>query len=165
MKHRIASGILSVSLVAGGALVGVAIAGDDRADRGSHRSELLRSAPQEVITDGGVSRIFGANRYETATAVSQAYGWDMTNTIAVYIASGADYPDALGIGLSHLHDGPLLLVSQSGIPSTTRAELERLQPCFIDIQGGTAAISDRVFRQLKPYADPTLCSGANGKSG
>ncbi|WP_109474355.1 cell wall-binding repeat-containing protein [Ornithinimicrobium cavernae] len=165
MKREIVSGILSLSLVAGGALAGVAVAGstgaakDGGSERESTRSALKTagSSPHEVVSEDGVNRVFGGNRYETAAAVAQAYGWDGTNTIAVYIASGETYPDALGIGLSHWGDGPLLFVTRSTIPSATQKELARLQPCFIDVQGGVGAISDTVFDQLKEFADPSLC--------
>ncbi|WP_114907853.1 cell wall-binding repeat-containing protein [Ornithinimicrobium murale] len=170
MKREIASGILSLSLVAGGALAGLVVADatggtDSGPDRATGRSVVKTAGgqhqqagqPQEVISEDGVNRVFGDNRYATAAAVAQAYGWDGSNTIAVYIASGESYPDALGIGLSHWGDGPLLLVSKANIPSATREELERLQPCFIDVQGGSGAISDAVFKDLKAYADPSLC--------
>ena len=55
--------------------------------------------------------------------------------------------------------GPLLLVTETGIPRATRDELARLQPCFIDVLGGTTVINNTVFQDLKAYADPTLCEG------
>lgn len=162
MKRELASGILSVSLVIGGALAGAAIVTKDASDspgtKGSDRAAAAERAPQDVISEDGVTRIFGANRFATAAAISQHYGWDDTNTIAVYIASGQDYPDALSIGLTNFGDGPLLLVNPGAIPQATRDELTRLQPCFIDVLGGTGAVSLTVFNQLKTYANPSLCS-------
>jgi len=118
------------------------------------------TAPQDFIYEDGVARVWGDNRYETAAAISEAYGWTFDNTGSVYIAGGNGYPDALAIGLSHLMDGPLLLVTATNIPGATRAELERLQPCYIHIMGGPTVVSDAVFTQLKAYADPTLCGEA-----
>lgn len=161
MNRQLASAILSVSLVAGGALAGAAIATQDTDDatvtKGSPRVLASGVAPQDIIYEDGVSRVWGANRYATAAAISEAYGWTPEITASVYIASGQDYPDALAIGLSHLMDGPLLLVTQTNVPSATRTELQRLKPCYIHVIGGTGAVNATVFNTLKSYADPTLC--------
>lgn len=106
-----------------------------------------------------MTRLSGTNRYATAALLSQAYLWDETNTIAVYIANGQNYPDAHAVGLSNFGDGPLLLVTQTGIPTATRNELMRLKHCYIDVLGGTGVISDSVFQELKTYANPGLCGG------
>ncbi|MCK0112656.1 cell wall-binding repeat-containing protein [Ornithinimicrobium sp. F0845] len=161
MKRELASGILSLSLIAGGALAGAAIATQDAGEATGKGSTQQRTAahfsPQDVVTEDGVSRVWGANRYATAAQISVAYGWDATITGTVYIASGQMYPDALAIGLSHFGDGPLLLVTQDSIPVVTRNELTRLQPCYIHVMGGEGAVNDTVFDALKAYADPTLC--------
>lgn len=159
MKRALVGGLLTASLIAGGA-VAVAASSDGKdlnATPDKRAARTLANTPDDIISEDGVSRVFGANRYETAVALSQAYLWDNTNTIAVYIASGLDYPDALALGLSNFQDGPLLLVTPTNIPLATRTELERLQPCYIDVIGGTGAISNTVFNSLKAYADPALC--------
>lgn len=160
MKRVLASGILTASLLAGGAVAVASSTSKDLTDapgKGSERAFSASHEPQDIISEEGVTRIFGGNRYETAVAVSQAYGWDETNTAAVYIATGTDYADALAIGVTNLGDGPLLLVTPTNIPLATRDELSRLQPCYIDLLGGTSAISNTVFTNLKAYADPSLC--------
>jgi hypothetical protein len=162
MKRELASGILSVSLILGGALAGAAMvtkdSGDTTGTKGADRVRTAdHSAPQDIISEDGVTRIWGTNRYGTAAQISEAYGWGPENVTAVYIASGLNYPDALAIGLTSYGDGPLLLVSQNAIPAATREELTRLQPCVIDVLGGSGVISDAVFDELKTYADPTLC--------
>ncbi|WP_256837577.1 cell wall-binding repeat-containing protein [Ornithinimicrobium faecis] len=160
MRRPFAIGVLSLALVTGGAVAGAAIATKDaEADRSTarHHRSILADRPDEIISDGAVTRIFGANRFATAAAIAEAYGWTGDNTIAVYIASGAEYPDALAIGLSSLQDGPLLLVNPSTIPSATREALTSLKPCYIDVLGGKQAINDSVLKQLKVYADPAPC--------
>lgn len=160
MKRVLATGVLTASLIAGGAVAVATINTKDLADtpgKGAARSFSATHLPQDVITEDGVSRIFGVDRYGTAAAISQAYGWTFDNTGTVYIASGADYPDALAIGLSHFMDGPLLLVSKTGIPKATRDELTRLEPCFIHVMGGTGAVNPTIFTNLKTYANPSLC--------
>lgn len=158
MKRVLVSGVLAASLIAGGAVaVASSNAKDSEAGQKSDRSLSTTHAPQDTVYEDGVLRVWGANRYGTAAQISQTYGWDNTNTITAYIASGQNYPDALAIGLSHFADGPLLLVSVNGIPTPTRDELTRIQPCYIHIMGGTGVVNDTVFDDLKAYADPTLC--------
>ena len=95
------------------------------------------------------TRLAGTNRYETATEISQIW----TASDVVYVATGANFPDALGGGPAAASEGaPILLVEQNAIPSTTAAELTRLSPTRIVLLGGTAAISDAVRTQLGAYA-------------
>src|SRR5690606_31330873 len=80
-----------------------------------------------TYTTGAVTRVFGADRYETAARVSAtafAPGVDVA-----YVASGQNFPDALAGAAVAARDGaPILLVTQNSIPATVRAELDRLDP-------------------------------------
>lgn len=100
-----------------------------------------------AITGGlEVTRIFGADRYETAAAVSA----DWRSTDEVFIATGTKFPDALASGAAAARfDAPVLLVDANGVPQSTRLELERLRPSKVYVAGGTAAVSDVVFQQLR----------------
>ncbi|MBU3688098.1 MAG: hypothetical protein B7C54_09310 [Acidimicrobiales bacterium mtb01] len=100
-----------------------------------------------AITGGlQVTRIFGADRYETAAAVSA----DWRTTDEVFIATGAKFPDALAAGAAASRFGaPVLLVDANGVPSSTRLELQRLAPSKVYVAGGTAAVSAAVFDQLR----------------
>lgn len=126
-------------------------------DRDAARERAQRFAAQDEVAVGDVTRVFGADRYETAAVIAERYLWDETNTFVVYIANGRQPADALTIGPSMMGDGPLLLVRPDGIPPATRAALERLQPCWIDVMGGTAAVQDKVVNELATYADSSLC--------
>ena len=96
-------------------------------------------------------RIAGVNRYETAAEISAF--WDPSATSTVYVATGANFPDALGGGPAAAAEGaPILLVETNAIPAATAAELTRLQPDRIVLLGGTAAISDSVRSQLASFA-------------
>jgi len=71
----------------------------------------------------------------------------------VYVATGEDFPDALGGGpVAAMVKGPLLLVRQDSIPGETAAELGRLAPDKIVIIGGTAVISAGVEAGLGAFA-------------
>jgi hypothetical protein len=70
----------------------------------------------------------------------------------VYVATGLNFPDALGGGpVAAVHDGPILLVRQDSIPASTAAELSRLNPDKIVILGGTGVVSAGVATTLASY--------------
>jgi putative cell wall-binding protein len=134
------------------------------------RQELARLQPDQVVILGGtgvigdavasglasltgatVTRLSGADRYGTSAAVSR----EKFEPIApsVYIATGANFPDALAGGPVAGRTGvPLLLVSSNGIPGPTAAELLRLKPELIILLGGEGIISDDVAGSLAVYS-------------
>ncbi len=103
---------------------------------------------------GATLRLGGANRWETAEAVSKAF-WDPENTLAVALVSGENFPDSLSLPPTMATLGPTLLVQSRALPASTRAELQRLRPCYVVAAGGSTAISDAVLRDADQYADPT----------
>ena len=78
------------------------------------------------------------DRYGTDAAVAeQAFG---SGASTVYIASGANFPDALGAGAAAAQaGGPVLLVTPTSIPAAIAHELTALHPTTIYVVGGTAA--------------------------
>jgi hypothetical protein len=92
-------------------------------------------------------------------------GGPLPHTEVVYIATGENFPDALGAAATAaLGLGPVLLVQQNSVPGPTLAELNRLQPPEIVIVGGTAVISNAVKTQLEGLGwGPTVTriAGAN----
>ncbi len=100
---------------------------------------------------GTVTRLFGADRYATAAAISAAtYA---ANATVVYIATGQGYADALAGGAAAgLEKGPLLLVPGTSIPAIVAAELNRLKPARIVVLGGPSVVSDAVKLGLKAAA-------------
>jgi hypothetical protein len=87
------------------------------------------------------------------------------HTQVVYVATGENFPDALGAAATAaLGLGPVLLVQQNAVPAPTLAELNRLQPPDIVLVGGTAVISNAVETQLEGLGwGPTVTriAGAN----
>jgi len=108
---------------------------------------VLRVVPGDIPVD----RIFGPDRYGTAAQISaQTFA---PGVPIAYVATGADYPDALAGGAAAARDrGPVLLVTRTGIPTATAAELTRLRPNRIAVLGGTGVVSDGVQQQLASYA-------------
>jgi putative cell wall-binding protein len=126
-------------------------------------NELARLRPQRIIVLGGtaaisdavvqeanrygnVERVSGPNRYETASALSRATFHEPVRRLLV--ATGEDFPDALA-GIGAAPDGPMLLVTEHGIPIATESELHRLGPFEIFVLGGPSAVSDSVVAKIR----------------
>ena len=104
-------------------------------------STAMANAIQAAVPLAAMSRIAGADRYETAAKISlQNY---TSPQATVYIANGQNFPDALaGAALAGAKGAPLLLVPTSGpLPTSVFNELQRLAPNTIVIFGGLASVS------------------------
>ncbi|MEO7296678.1 MAG: cell wall-binding repeat-containing protein, partial [Candidatus Limnocylindria bacterium] len=98
------------------------------------------------FTSGGVTRLAGADRYATAVAVSSG---TFTTADTVFIATGLNFPDALGGGpVAGGLPGPLLLVPGTAVPPSVATELRRLDPDSVFILGGPSAVSEGVASQI-----------------
>ena len=77
------------------------------------------------MASSGVSRYWGANRYETAVAVSEAVF--PVGAGVVFVVTGVNFPDAVSAGpVAGMLNVPILLVTGTSVPSSTASELERL---------------------------------------
>jgi putative cell wall-binding protein len=143
--------------------------------------ELLRLDPKKIVvlggngvvsdgvlrtlreyTAGSVTRVAGADRYATAAAISRATF--RPNVPVAYVATGANFPDALSGSAVASRDGaPVLLVTGNGIPSATATELSRLRPGRIVILGGSGVVSNAVASQLDRHTAGSVSrlAGAN----
>lgn len=121
--------------------------------------------PAGSVPVGGpeMQRLSGADRFATAAAVSAASF--APGVPVAYVATGANFPDALAAGAAAAElGGPVLLVTGSAIPASTAAELQRLQPGTIKLIGGAGVVSDGVLNALRGYATSGVAervSGAN----
>ena len=103
-----------------------------------------------AFTEGRVSRLAGANRYEAAANVSASRF--SPGVEVAYVASGRVFPDALAAGpVAALDRGPILLTNTGRVPRVTADELERLQPKRIVVLGGEATVQWYVQTDLSPY--------------
>ncbi|MFC4713038.1 cell wall-binding repeat-containing protein [Planococcus dechangensis] len=92
-------------------------------------------------------RLSGANRYETAIAVSKQ-GWESADTVV--IARGDQYADALTAApLADQNDAPILLTRSGGLAAGVAEEIERLGAENAIVLGGTLAVSNDVVAQLE----------------
>lgn len=93
-------------------------------------------------------RLAGADRYATGLAIVKE--WDKSrDATVVYVATGANYPDALSAGAAAVHVGaPVVLTPPKKLPSNVRQQIVALNPDRIVILGSTAAISTSVASSL-----------------
>lgn len=130
------------------------------------RAELARLAPERVwvvggsavVGDGvveqvgqfareGVTRLQGADRYDTAAKIATNQFADATE---VYVSSGQGFADALSAGAAGAAKGvPLLLTAPSALPDSTAAALAALKPTRITVVGGPSVVSDDVLARLE----------------
>jgi len=131
-------------------------------------TELKRLAPTRVVLVGGttaidsamagritallgsgvaVSRIGGADRYETSRLIAAT--WASSGT--AYVATGIGYADALGAAaVAGAKKAPILLVKGDGqdAGAATIASLARLKPTSVVLVGGEAAIRPEIAAQF-----------------
>ncbi|MGD8194586.1 cell wall-binding repeat-containing protein [Herbiconiux sp. P18] len=112
-------------------------------------------------TKPAVNRVMGADRYGVAVQVSQTAF--PAGAPVVYLATGANYPDALSAGPAAVHEGgPLLLTPGDSLPAAVRTEIERLKPGKIVVVGGPASVSESVLLELTGIQKHTVrISGAD----
>jgi murein DD-endopeptidase MepM/ murein hydrolase activator NlpD len=127
---------------------------------------IERLMPREVVIVGGpgavsaevegelatltplVTRLAGADRYETAAAISaNRY---VPGVDVVHVVTGESFADGITAGPAAT-GGPILLVPASGIPGAVATELIRLDPAEIVVVGGEGAVSPATERSLAAF--------------
>ena len=99
---------------------------------------------QAAAADPGGTRLAGANRYETSQLVAEKF---FPAPTFVGIASGVNFPDALGGGVHAARRGsPLLLSPPAGLPGPVAAYLQARRDAITAgvLYGGPAALSENV---------------------
>ncbi|MCS5724182.1 cell wall-binding repeat-containing protein [Herbiconiux sp. CPCC 203407] len=142
-------------------------------------AELRRLDPTRIVVVGGTAsvseavqravsalaptvRISGADRYDVSRALAaEAYP---DGAASVYVATGANFPDALSAGAAAGAAGvPVLLVrgGAASLDPESRAALAALAPQDIRIAGGPASVSEGVAAALGEIAPVTRYGGAD----
>ena len=108
---------------------------------------LAGATPVEVATqEVTFLAIEGPNRYATAIAASKKA---FASSEYVVIATGANWPDALGgSALAGALDAPILLTRPDVLLAEVRAEIVRLGATKAIVLGGTPAVSAAVMGQI-----------------
>jgi putative cell wall-binding protein/Ca2+-binding RTX toxin-like protein len=100
--------------------------------------------------DEPVTRIAGADRFETAAEIAR----ELEPGGRVFIADGMNFPDALaGAAVAAADGSAVLLVTPTSIPAATDEVLGELNPSEIVILGQTGAVSASVASQLQAYTE------------
>ena len=96
---------------------------------------------------GSSRRLSGATRYDTMASIVSA-GYSTSKTVV--IASGENFPDALGASsLAGAYGAPVILTSKGGLSERARSEVSRLGASKAYIVGGQAAVSASVESSLR----------------
>ncbi|MCG1024831.1 cell wall-binding repeat-containing protein [Dehalobacter sp.] len=109
-------------------------------------SKSVETRLKAVLTwTSDVSRIAGADRYQTAVRIAA----DFPKDASVAIATGLDFPDALSLATAAAaNEMPLLLTSTRSLPEVTRQDLSKRSPGKIYIGGGEKVITAEVVTAL-----------------
>jgi putative cell wall-binding protein len=109
-------------------------------------SKAVENKLAEVLywTDD-IERIAGQDRFETAVLIAEGF----SRGGGVALATGLDFPDALGIASAAASAGmPLLLTSPQSLPEATKNKLQELLPEQIYIAGGENALPHTVLGEI-----------------
>ncbi|SFS18646.1 Putative cell wall binding repeat 2 [Agrococcus baldri] len=142
------------------------------------RAELVRLAPTSIVLVGGlpsvsaaveaslaelapVTRLAGANRYETSALIAQHAFTDGAGT--AFIATGRGFPDALAAGpVAAMQGAPILLVDGNGTASpATLAALDALGATTLTVVGGIPSVATAVVDAMREGRTATRVAGAN----
>jgi putative cell wall-binding protein len=107
-------------------------------------SEGIEEDLDSIANDefGGSLRLAGSNRYLTSLAIAR-FAFDSTDQ--VFIASGANFPDALaGAAWAGAVGGPLYIAPTSCVPDGMVADIGRYAETRITILGGTKSLTPAV---------------------
>jgi putative cell wall-binding protein len=116
------------------------------------------------FADASVKRIGGADRFEVSRALIADHDFGVPTTSWVYLALGANFPDALAASPSAIvKNAPVLLVNGSETAPTTAetALLDDIGASSIQIVGGTASVSQALQTALETPFVVTRASGAD----
>ena len=113
-------------------------------ERDSYNGDIIMTRSSEPLVD----RTAGANRYDTAAAVSKRYF--LAGADNVVLCTGEDFPDALAAApWARFLKAPVLLTQRTSVPAAVMNEIDRLGATNVWIIGGDSAVSSAVKAQLE----------------
>jgi putative cell wall-binding protein len=114
-----------------------------------YRPYRLRGIEETPDYATRLDQIAGVTRYSTALRASQIAFTDDSRPDVV-LATGSDWPDALGASaLAGAVGGPLLLTPGTSLPPMVARELARLGTRRVWVAGGTASVSGSVLEAVR----------------
>lgn len=96
-----------------------------------------------------VKKLKGADRFETATKISQS-GWTKSDTVVIVNGEDKSMVDGLtATPLASVKNSPILLSSNEKLPQKTVEELKRLNPSKVIVIGGNNSMPNSVVEAIK----------------
>lgn len=113
-------------------------------------SDTVARQAATYTTSGTFRRLAGADRYGTMAQIAAQFPAGRT---PAYVASGQDFPDALvGAALAGgLRGVPIVLTSNTAVPTGTRTALTRQNPQSMFVLGGSGVVTNRTLGLLAAY--------------
>jgi putative cell wall-binding protein/Tol biopolymer transport system component len=107
-------------------------------------------------SEGGVTRLAGADRFAVSAAVSRAQ-FGSAKPTDVYVAAGSTYADALsGAPAAGIAGSPVLLTPGERLTAEVASEIGRLGASRIHVLGGPASVKDSVLDDLRRISGATV---------
>ena len=143
------------SLAHGALLVGFDTSSDNMVAGDTNDADDVFVRQLALSLTPGSSRIAGSDRYGTAVKASQELFPDGAEDVV--IATGANWPDALGgSALAGALGAPILLTRSDALPANVKTEIERLGAENAYIVGGPGVVSFGVEDELEAMLDGTV---------
>jgi LAS superfamily LD-carboxypeptidase LdcB len=156
VRRRPRTTALAVALAAGGLVVAPlspAAGASSTSASAATAAAATAAAALPAVEAPALSRVAGADRYATSVAASRAAFPSGTRAPVVFLVSGTSRSEGYGaISAAAGLGGSVLLTRADGIPSTTAAELDRLDPDRIVLVGGTSTLATAVAQAATRYA-------------
>jgi putative cell wall-binding protein len=122
-----------------------------------------RISKWKVATPTTFTKVEGDTRHETAVAASKKAYPDPNAVDIVVLATGANWPDALGgAALAGTVNGPLLLTTRDTIPAAVAAEITRLAPKRVYVLGGSDVVSNAAMNAAKALTTMGIATRLEG---
>ena len=144
-----------------GRQISVRVTGSKAGYEPASRTSAAVTVAQPPENKPSVTRLFGSDRYGTNDAVNKSFG---VKGAPVFVATGADFADALSIGPAvGVLNGTLFLTPRNSVDQKTLNAMKALSPSQVYIVGGKGAVSDGVAAQVKRATNksPVRVSGKN----
>lgn len=114
-----------------------------------------------AVDKKNVYRIYGQNRYETATKISKQ-GWEKSSYAIV--CRGDNFADALSsVPLAKKYNAPILLISKDKVDENVKSEIKRLGVENIFIIGGQGVINKHIENEIKNISKVKTVHRLGGK--
>lgn len=120
-------------------------------------------AKLRAYTKGGVTRLYGADRYATSAAIAAQFPASVPQA---FLATGVSFADALAAAAVAGGFGePLLLTAPTGLPSPVSTQLLRLAPADVVVAGGPVSVPESVREQVVALLYPSGGTAAGQRAG